>query len=350
MAMAEIEVFGAGIFGLTVAFCLQRRGAKVRVIEKRDIGAGASGGIIGALAPHTPDNWNEKKQFQFESLIATQDFWTEVDGISGFSSGYGQIGRLMALDTARELDLARLRVESAGKFWGHQAQWFVAPTGLSDGWMPKSETGFIARDTLSARIRPGAACASLAAAIVARGGEVLVGQTTGKGADACVLCTGYEGLLDLSATLGTAIGKGVKGQGILLDFEARNLPQIFARGVHVIAHDDGTVAIGSTNEFDWADATATDEQLDALLAKAIDILPALRGANVVSRWAGVRPRSKRRAPMLGRHPQIADTYIANGGFKIGFGVAVSVGEVMADLILNGHADIPLGFTVDANLK
>jgi len=41
--------------------------------------------------------------------------------------------------------------------------------------------------------------------------------------------------------------------------------------------------------------------------------------------------------------------IANGGFKIGFGMAPKVGEVMADLILEGGDSIPQGFRVADNL-
>ncbi|WP_412509844.1 FAD-dependent oxidoreductase, partial [Roseovarius sp. SYSU LYC5161] len=63
--MADITVMGAGIFGLSCAWCCLKRGARVRVIDPGGPGAGASGGIVGALAPHVPENWNDKKAFQF---------------------------------------------------------------------------------------------------------------------------------------------------------------------------------------------------------------------------------------------------------------------------------------------
>ncbi|MDA0222421.1 MAG: FAD-dependent oxidoreductase [Rhodobacterales bacterium] len=348
MAMAEIEVFGAGIFGLTVAYCLQKRGAKVRVIEKRRVGAGASGGVVGALAPHSPDNWNDKKQFQFESLIATKAFWAEVDGISGIASGYGQTGRLVALLDQRELDLARERVASAKTVWQGHAEWRVVPSGWTQNWGPDSPTGFFSFDTLSARISPRAACASLAAAFLRNGGEILEGQTVGQGADAAVLCTGYEGLLEMSAGPDGPVGKGIKGQGLLVDFVASDLPQIYAAGLHFIPHADGTLAIGSTSEKAWDDSSGTDANLEALYRRAIAEFPQLSTAKVLNRWAGVRPCGSRRAPVLGRHPRLENTFVANGGFKIGFGVVVKAGQVMADLVLSGQASIPKGFSVEAN--
>ncbi|TDL83791.1 FAD-dependent oxidoreductase, partial [Meridianimarinicoccus aquatilis] len=39
----------------------------------------------------------------------------------------------------------------------------------------------------------------------------------------------------------------------------------------------------------------------------------------------------------------------NGGFKIGFGMAPKVAEVMADLILRGQGEIPPGFRVEDNI-
>ena len=68
---------GGGIFGLSVAFACARRGAAVTLIERHRIGAGASGGIVGALAPHVPENWNPKKQVQFDSLVMAEAFGRE---------------------------------------------------------------------------------------------------------------------------------------------------------------------------------------------------------------------------------------------------------------------------------
>jgi len=78
-------------------------------------------------------------------------------------------------------------------------------------------------------------------------------------------------------------------------------------------------------------------------------VPALKDAEVIERWAGVRPRAKSRAPMLGTHPTIDGAFIANGGFKIGFGMGPKIGEVMADLVLEGRDEIPAAFRPEASL-
>jgi glycine oxidase len=94
------------------------------------------------------------------------------------------------------------------------------------------------------------------------------------------------------------------------------------------------------------DHEGTDDKLEGLLARAVAAVPALEGAEVVTRWAGIRPRAVSRAPLLGTWPGRAGHYVANGGFKIGFGMAPKVAEVMADLVLEGRDEVPEGFRLE----
>jgi glycine oxidase len=84
--------------------------------------------------------------------------------------------------------------------------------------------------------------------------------------------------------------------------------------------------------------------LDDVLVRAFAACPFLAEAPVLERWAGVRPRSRSRAPVLGPHPGREGQFVANGGFKIGFGMAPKAGEVMADLVLERRDTIPSDFT------
>ena len=98
------------------------------------------------------------------------------------------------------------------------------------------------------------------------------------------------------------MGNGVKGQAALLRYPAPDAPQLFADALHIVPHTDGTVAIGSTSERAFHNPDDTDTQLDAVIARATAAFPMLRDAPVIARWAGVRPRAKSRAPMLGAYP------------------------------------------------
>ena len=340
MASVDLTVRGGGAFGLCIAWEAARRGAKVRLIETARIGAGSSGGIVGALSPHVPENWNPKKAFQLDSLLMAEAFWAEVEHVSGQPTGYGRVGRLQPLADAAAVVLARQRGETARALWQGKADWQVIPaTGAA--WEPASPSGWLVEDTLSARLHPRLAAAALVAAIRAKGGEVVLGEAVAEGP--VVWATGVAGLRALSADLGRPTGDGVKGQAISLKFDAANAPQLYADALHIIPHADGTVAIGSTSEHQWTDDSGTDSLLETVYARAIAALPVLASAPIIERWAGVRPRAKTRAPLLGAWPGKPGQFVANGGFKIGFGMAPKVAQCMVDLVLDGQDRIPEGF-------
>ena len=343
--MADVTVMGAGIFGLSVAWACLCRGATVQVIDPYGPGAGASGGVVGALAPHVPENWNDKKAFQFDSLIMAEAFWAGVQDASGLSAGYARLGRLQPVPDDHALDLARARADTARALWQGHAHWEVIRAQTLD-WAPLTPTGWLIRDTLTARLHPRRACAALAAAITARGGQVVADAAPGG---LVVWATGVADLDALTAHRGRMVGNGVKGQGAVLAHAAPDQPQLFADTVHIVPHEDGTTAIGSTSERDYDDPATTDAQLDAVIARARAAVPALRDAPVIERWAGVRPRTRSRAPMLGAHPLHEGQFIANGGFKIGFGMAPKVAQVIADLVLDGVDGIPPDFRPEASL-
>lgn len=343
MATVDVEIHGAGIFGLAIGWECVRRGARVRVVDPSGPGAGASGGVLGALAPHAPEGWNALKAFQLQGLAAQEDFWAGVVEAGGVDPGFARIGRLQPLRDAAAVGRARARADAARDLWGDAGRWEVVEGACIPGWQVAPGAGAWVHDTLSGRVRPAAACAALAAAITARGGEIAA--QPGR-AGAVVLATGAAGLAALSAELGRSVGRGQKGQAAVLGCDMGSAPQIYIDGLHVVPHADGTVAVGSTSEGTWQ-ADGPDAQLDALIARVRALVPALKDAPVLPRWAGIRPRTASRMPLLGPHPTRAGVFLANGGFKIGIGLAPIVGRVMADLVLEGINRIPAEFGFDA---
>ncbi|QBY01694.1 FAD-binding oxidoreductase [Rhodophyticola sp. CCM32] len=343
--MADVTIHGAGIFGLSIAWACARRGASVQIIDPNGPGAGASGGLVGALAPHTPENWNDKKQMQFDSLVMAETVWASVADLSGENPGYARFGRVQPIADDAALRLAEARAATARTLWQGRFDWQIVP---QEAYAPYacSATGLLIHDTLSARLHPRRATMALAKALDRNGARI---TTDGIATGHQVWATGAAGLLELSETLNTPVGTGVKGQAALLGFDGRSLPQLFADGLHIIPHADGTTAIGSTSERVYDTPDGTDARLETLITKARQLCPPLAKAPVLTRWAGLRPRARSRAPMLGPHPTKPGQFIANGGFKIGFGMAPVIGELMADLILDAHDHIPDSFRPEASL-
>ncbi|QXT39982.1 NAD(P)/FAD-dependent oxidoreductase [Gymnodinialimonas ceratoperidinii] len=342
--MTEIIVRGAGITGLMCAWMLSKRGAQVQVVDPHGIAAGASGGIVGALAPHVPENWNPKKAMQFAALDQAEALWTEISDVGGEDPGYARAGRVQPLQDEAAVALARARSETAKDLWQGRYDWQVIPAEEA-GIEVATPTGLVIKDTLTARLHPQQACLALAAALRARGVEV-VPEPSREGLE--IWATGAADLIEISEARGKLIGAPIKGQAALLKADLASAPQVFADGLHIVPHGDGTVAIGSTTEREFDDPTSTDAQLEPLIDAARAVVPPLSDAPVIARWAGVRPRAKSRAPMVGPHPLRDGAFIANGGFKIGLAMAPVMAEMLAALILDNRDRIPPEFLPDAS--
>lgn len=348
----EVLVVGAGIIGLWAARHAIRAGKTVTVLEKRRVGGGASGGVMGALMPHMPDRWNAKKQFQFEALAGLEAAIGELEDDTGLACGYRRCGRLMPIRSESTLAEIEARIEGARANWGGRfslERIEPAAMGRYAAWLDVRQAPCgVQWDDLSARIDPRACLASLASFIRARGelreGAHVVGIEPGcvrladgsrLPAGEIVVAAGWEAYDLLQPAMGVLtggrpIGRGVKGQAILLDLVHDDSgPIIYADGVHVVPHAANRVAIGSSTVEDWqSGAFASPEAFDpddvGFQVRAVDLVPALGGAAIIDRWAGVRPRNmlapRSTDPWFGPVPGVSGVTARIGGFKIGLGI------------------------------
>jgi glycine/D-amino acid oxidase-like deaminating enzyme len=332
--MVDVAVMGAGVLGLSAAWELARRGLSVAVVEAAHPGAGASGGLVGALAPHAPEGWTPAKALQLEALLAAESFWAQVAAVGGVDPGFARVGRLQPIPDAAALARAEARVAAARALWGGRADMRLIRTAEVAGWRLPGDWAL--HDTLTARIAPRRALVALAAALGAQGVAVANGTAPPAGAAAVVWATGAAGLA------AAGLGGPEKGQAALLALDRRGAPVVTAPGIYVVPHADGTVAVGSTSERDATDPIP-DDRLDALLARARALLPDLAAAPVIARWAGLRPRAATRQPVLGPWPGRPGHWLLNGGFKTGFALAPLLAALLADRIATGTDRIPPGW-------
>ncbi|WP_223477995.1 NAD(P)/FAD-dependent oxidoreductase [Oricola indica] len=331
----DIAIIGGGIVGLWTAFLAARQGLSVTLLEKRTIGAGASGGLLGALMPHQPTGWNAKKQFQLDGLLSLEAEIEAIESLTGMRAGYRRCGRLMPIRHAEKRRLSEQWVQASQESWPAPFRWQVTDQTPDPGWLPQDQMQHGANiDSLSARVDPRALVAALHKAVALSGIQILentevssvengaITLTDGSvlAAGRSILTAGWEsfGLID------SLSGRGVKGQAALLR-PARpvdpSAPILYDNGTYVIAHENGLVAIGSTSENEFDDTASTDEKLEAVIAHAMEICPALENAEIIERWAGIRPRADGREPLVGPLPGRDDLLVATGGFKISFAIA-----------------------------
>jgi fructoselysine-6-P-deglycase FrlB-like protein len=188
------------------------------VIDPAGVAAGASGGLVGALAPHVPEHWNDKKAFQLESLLAAEGFWADVAAAGGTDPGYARTGRLQPLADAAAVTLARARAEGAAALWQGRALWevvaqdaalkFKEVCGLqAEAWsgaevqhgpMALVEAGFPML-VLAPRGPAQAGLLELAAQMRARGAQVVLAAPAGTpGVGLPIVATGHADLDPIS--------------------------------------------------------------------------------------------------------------------------------------------------------
>ncbi|TCN32441.1 NAD(P)/FAD-dependent oxidoreductase [Sinorhizobium americanum] len=372
--MSEVLIVGGGIMGLWAALMAGRAGIETRLLERKAIGAGASGGLLGALMPHMPDRWNAKKQFQFDALVSLEGEIARLEAETGFSAGYRRSGRIMPLGREHLRNIARGHEQDAEQHWfagNRRFHWHVSDAG-TDGWPAADAAPFgLVHDTLAARVAPRKLLATLRAALSAfphvqieEGADVssidprrgrlslLDGREVTFGH--CVLAAGAASfpLIDRLAERPQATsGCAVKGQAALLRADVDPAaPIIFTDGLYIVPHETGHVAVGSTSENQFVEPFSTDAQLDALIERAAALAPLLRNAPVIERWAGLRPKAAGREPMVGRHPGCERLSVLTGGFKVSFGMAhILAGCVIDEFAGRRSVELPQSFRCETHI-
>ncbi len=344
----DIAVAGAGIFGLSIAYRAITKGLRTIVLEASYVGAGSSGGVLGALMPHMPARWNPKKEFQFQSLLSLEGHIRQLEAETGLSCGYARCGRILPLTTRDKLDHHLERAEESRLRWHPKVTGFtydVEPAGSRSDWLDASAAPFgIVYETLAARVSPRGYLAALAAhvrrhAVMMENAEVAGfdeasspvrladGETVSS--RTLVLAGGFSTFDLIERFTGERIGRGEKGQALLMDGEGlENEPAIYCDGLYVVPHGDGTIAIGSTSDRAFADADPSPARSTELVERATRFCRKLAGRKVLSDWAGIRPRCHKRDPLVGRLPGHGCLYAATGGYKISFGIAHLIADCL----------------------
>lgn len=339
----DVVIVGGGVLGLWAAKFAADAGLEVTLIDKNTSGSGGSSGVLGALLPHLPNASNEKKRFQFEALVELQELVAALEEQTGGEVGYKRVGRLMPIRLEGFKKSVARCVQEAPKNWqlGEKAFNFehrdVDPAG---NWINAELAPLgVAFDNLSARVAPRRLTKALKASLIERveiiedfefgsfderSGQVfsLDGKRTITTKN-LVLAAGYQTYDLLKPITRCKLGHGVKGHSALFHLQGvSDQPILYDNGVYVVPHEDGTVAVGSTAENEWSgEHEVVEANCTPFIERAKELCPPLQGAELMSLWAGIRPRSFAKDPIIGQLAEDSDIFILTGGFKISFGIA-----------------------------
>ncbi len=367
-ARADVVVIGGGVIGLAIAWRAAQRGRSVCVLERGELGGGASFVAAGMLAPVTEADPGELALLELglRSARAWPAFAAELARASGIDPGLRCCGALVVArdrDEAealeRELAL-RLELGLAVKRLLPSAARRLEPALAPTTRLALAIPGDHATD-------PRATVAALAEA----GRRVGAVISTGRGAervlwqgakiagvrcdDGSVIAT-EQVVVAAGAWSGALAGipddarfplRPVKGQIIRL--RDRNGPGMLERivrfeGGYLVPRGDGRYVLGATTEERGFDTTVTAGGLYELLRDAGELVPGVHELVVEETSAGLRPATPDNAPVLGPAEGVDGLHWATGHHRNGILLTPVTAELVADA-LDG-IDPPAAFRAD----
>lgn len=346
-------VVGAGIIGCAVAYELARRGARVQVLDRRDVGQGATQASAGVLAPYLEAHAGRPLvELGARSLALYDEFVARVVEDSGSAVQYVRSGtlevaadaasfaRLQAVARAYEalgvpvelLDAAALR-EAEPRLAAHlNGGLFVRPHG------------FVGATDLAGALQRAAGAhgvtftASTAVARVARRGGALSVETGGVvvACDQVVLAAGsWSGQVVVEDAEAIPV-RPVRGQLLHLGWPAQPLTRVvWAAHCYMVPWTDGSVLTGATIEDAGFEERVTVAGVRQLLDRAQAIVPGVGEAWFREARVGLRPATPDELPVVGPSTRLPGLVYATGHYRNGILLAPLTAALVADLVLDG---------------
>ncbi|MGN6586594.1 MAG: glycine oxidase ThiO [Solirubrobacterales bacterium] len=364
----DVLVVGGGVIGLSCAWRLAQRGARVAVLERYEPGWGATGVAAGMLAPVGELTFGEPELLELTLAAARlyPEFVAELEKATGKATGYEQVGALhVALDGDEAAQLRR--VNELQRSLELEAEWLSARRcrELEPGLTPSFRGGVFAPG--EAAVDPRALTNALLAALrtadveVQNHTEVLSGifdsgrltgvetrsVVAGRGeveeelrADAVVLATGaWSGRTGWLPEHARPAVRPVKGQ--IVELRRRTMAKLLgpiishilaSERVYIVPRPDGRLIVGATVEELGFDTTATAGGVHELLREAYRLVPEVAELAFVGASAGLRPGTPDNLPLVG--PGAIDGLVlATGHFRNGILLAPLAAEAVADLLV-----------------
>lgn len=347
----KVVVIGAGVAGLAIGWKLASAGAKVVLLERAQVGNGATTASGGMLAAATELGTTPTPEVAFarKANALWPDFATALQTQTGVDIAYRPNGAL----------LVRMKGENTIAHHALSGEMCFLPADEARAMEPLlgetiSDAIFA---TSEAQVDSQALCRALAVAFVRAGGELQSNETavrferdgnrvtgittpfTTHHADAFVLATGawsarIEGLPPEAVPPITP----VKGEIIVLTPpEGVSVPEhvIWGNGIYVVPRR-GRVLVGATMELAGFDTSLTRAAELWLRRQAQELMPGLSQWRLAEHWAGLRPASPDGLPVLGQ-TALDGLFVASGQYRNGILFAPAVAEVLSRLVLERTA-------------
>lgn len=348
-----ITIVGAGVVGCAIAHELASRGARVRVLDGRGPGAGATRASAGILAPHIEGYDPVLHALCVRSLAMYDEFVRRVMHDADLQVEYARTGTLQVAltsdeaarleQTARTLSGAGVEYELLDAADARRAEPAIAPhVRLAlhipvQGYVTPIE---LTRALVAAAMRHGAAF-DVGSALAVHGGTG-VRLRTPEGvieSDAVIVAAGSWSASIDGVQPDSGAMKPIRGQLLQLRLPDRPAQRvIWGADCYLVPRRDGTILAGATVEDVGFDEHATSSGVQYLLESAMALMPALRDSTFEEVRVGLRPMTRDELPVLGASSTMPNVFYATGHYRNGVLLAPLTARLVAELVLERRTD------------
>ena len=110
---------------------------------------------------------------------------------------------------------------------------------------------------------------------------------------------------------------------------AEYVPDPGGYALNVQPQGNGTMLVGSSRQFSGFDRKVNKALLRASMRRATRFIPRLKDMQVVRSWAGLRPYTRDKLPIIGPVEAVPGFHIASGHEGLGITLAMATGDLIA---------------------
>ena len=356
----DIVIVGAGVIGCAIAYELARAGAgRIVVLDRGQPGgeaSNASAGLLAVASSRAPGGVLFGLRRTSAALFPELAVALKED--SGVDVEYRQAGLLeLAFTEADARSLARLASRRREQGFRAQELDTQATVTIEPGVNTSLHTAILFPDDCS--VNSERLVAALYRAAQRRGVEFRLGAAVTDvetaGARAVAITVNGERLA--SAWVVVAAGVWSREVGALLRLKIPVRPDrgemialrpeeplthtVVYNDGYLIPRNDGEVLVGATSARGESDKIVTAKSLALLLGRAIRMVPALEDATLVRAWAGLRPCSTLRRPIIGPARGFENVLLATGHHRSGILLAPVTAKLITELITQRATSVSL---------
>ena len=355
-----MAVVGGGIVGCAVAYEIARRGTRVTIVERREVGRGATQASAGVLSPYISAHHGPLLELGARSLQLYDEFVAHVVEDSGSTVQYVRSGTIeVALD---ETTAARLRATVEAYQRIGVTAGYLDPEAVQDaepqltldvcGGISVDTHGFVGASDLTGALRRAAGAygvtlvPSTAVTRISRPRESLLLETAHERVecDAAVIAAGsWSGQVEVEGEEPLPV-RPVRGQLLHLGWPTTPLKRVvWTDACYLVPWTDGSLLAGATVEEVGFDERATVAAVQELIDNTCRLVPRAHQAWFTEVRVGLRPATPDDLPAIGAS-RVPGLFYATGHFRDGLLLAPITAALVADLVLNGTRDAALDVT------